>query len=74
MKNKQVKKMWKSIFTRYEIPNTDGDIVEVEWSKYFHPCYEEVRYCNVTMDEHWYYEFISLPVVSLTADQLKGVK
>ena len=71
MKNKQVKQMWKSIFTYHEI---DGDTVEVAWSKHFQPCYEEVEHCNVTMDERWYYEFIILPVVSLTADQLKEVK
>lgn len=57
MKNKQVKQMWKSIFTYHEI---DGDTVEVAWSKHFQP--------------YWYYEFIILPVVSLTADQLKEVK
>ena len=39
MKNKQVKQMWTSIFTYHEI---DVDTVEVEWSKHFQPCYEEV--------------------------------
>jgi hypothetical protein len=72
MKNKKAKQMWKSILNQHEVPNTGGDIVEVEWSKLFQPCYEEVKHCNVTMDEHWYYEFITLPVVSLTANQLRG--
>lgn len=71
MKNKQARKMIKSVFSEVYL-SCEGCFVDVNWNSVMIPAIEDIVTCNVTLNQYVEWEIIKFGVISLTASEIKG--